>query len=194
MKKVILALLAAVALPFAAQAQVVDAVQADGFGLKLVYPAVHAENAKAQEMINKDIAAYVDGMKAKYDARKNVSMSYAAKFEDEKYVSLVMSTSVMEQGAANPENFEHGVVYSKVTGERVPLGRAREESEEGRLEALQSGGQGARVQRRVRSRKAERRVLSCRRQDGGRDLSAGRPGSLFRGRCARDLETSLIAA
>lgn len=123
MKKVILALLAAGALPFAAQAQVVDAVQADGFGLKLVYPAVHAENAKAQEMINKDIAAYVDGMKAKYDARKNVSMSYAAKFEDEKYVSLVMSTSVMEQGAANPENFEHGVVYSKVTGERVPLGR-----------------------------------------------------------------------
>ncbi|WOL39282.1 hypothetical protein RAH42_09015 [Pyramidobacter sp. YE332] len=121
MKKAILALLAAAALPFAAQAQVVDAVQADGFGLKLVYPAVHVENAKVQEMINKDIAAYVDGMKAKYDAQNDVSMSYAAKFEDKKYVSLVMSASVMERGAANPENFEHGVVYSKVTGERVPL-------------------------------------------------------------------------
>ncbi|MDY3212231.1 hypothetical protein, partial [Pyramidobacter sp.] len=79
MKKAILALLAAAALPFAAQAQVVDAVQADGFGLKLVYPAVHVENAKAQEMINRDIAVYVDGMKAKYDAQNDVSMSYAAK-------------------------------------------------------------------------------------------------------------------
>lgn len=56
MKKIFFALLAAAALPFASQAQVVDAVQSDGFGLKLVYPAVHLENAEAQSMINKDIA------------------------------------------------------------------------------------------------------------------------------------------
>lgn len=121
MKKAILALLAAAVLPFAAQAQVVDAVQADGFGLRLVYPAVHVENAKAQEMINKDVAAYVDSVKAKYEGGNEVSMNYAAKFEDKKYVSVVMSTSIMEPGAANPENFEHGVVYSKATGERMPL-------------------------------------------------------------------------
>lgn len=121
MKKAILALLAAAVLPFAAQAQVVDAVQADGFGLRLVYPAVHVENAKAQEMINKDVAAYVDSVKAKYEGGNEVSMNYAAKFEDKKYVSVVMSTSIMGPGAANPENFEHGVVYSKATGERMPL-------------------------------------------------------------------------
>lgn len=121
MKKAIFALLAAAALPFATQAQVVDAVQNDGFGLKLVYPAVHVENAKAQEAINRDIAAYVDSMKAKYEGQNEVSMNYATKFEDKKYVSLVMSTSVMAPGAAHPENFEHGAVYSKATGERMPL-------------------------------------------------------------------------
>lgn len=123
MKKIFFALLAAAALPFAAQAQVVDAVQSDGFGLKLVYPAVHLENAEAQSMINKDIAEYVNGVKAKYTDHTDVSMTYALKFEDKNYVSLVLSSTVTERGAANGESYDHGAVYSKSTGERLPLSR-----------------------------------------------------------------------
>ena len=47
--------LALLAMPFTAQAEVREAGLVDGFGMSLIYPAVHTKNIAAENAINKDI-------------------------------------------------------------------------------------------------------------------------------------------
>ena len=64
--KHIAASLALLAMPFTAQAEVREAGLVDGFGMSLIYPAVHTKNVAAENAINKDIRGYVRRMKDLY--------------------------------------------------------------------------------------------------------------------------------
>ena len=60
--------LALLAMPFTAQAEVREAGLVDGFGMSLIYPAVHTKNIAAENAINKDITGYVRRMKELYES------------------------------------------------------------------------------------------------------------------------------
>lgn len=66
--KHIIAGLALLAMPFTAQAEVREAGLVDGFGMSLIYPAVHTKNIAAENAINKDITGYVRRMKELYES------------------------------------------------------------------------------------------------------------------------------
>ena len=86
--------LALLAMPFTAQAEVREAVLVDGFGMSLIYPAVHTKNIAAENAINKDITGYVRRMKELYESgeKQEVYMTYTTKYEDEDLVSIVLET------------------------------------------------------------------------------------------------------
>lgn len=117
--KHIAAALVLLALPFTAQAEVRDAMMVDGFGMNLMYPAVHTENAAAENAINKDIKGYVRRMKDLYESgeKQDVYMSYTTKYEDEDLVSIVLETAAIKEGMADGNTQVHGLVYNKKTGD-----------------------------------------------------------------------------
>ena len=111
--------LALLAMPFTAQAEVREAGLVDGFGMSLIYPAVHTKNIAAENAINKDITGYVRRMKELYESgeKQEVYMTYTTKYEDEDLVSIVLETSSINEGMADRNAQAYGLVYNKKTGE-----------------------------------------------------------------------------
>ena len=101
--------LALLAMPFTAQAEVREAGLVDGFGMSLIYPAVHTKNIAAENAINKDITGYVRRMKELYESGE--------KQEDEDLVSIVLETSSINEGMADRNAQAYGLVYNKKTGD-----------------------------------------------------------------------------
>lgn len=124
MKKLIAAFLLAAA-PFVASAQVTDAVTSDGFGLNLVYPAVHVRNVAAEDAINKDIKMYVRDLVSLYQdgTEKEVYMMYDRHYEDANIVSLVMESIVLRPSMANGERRVWGATYNKLSGDLLRMSR-----------------------------------------------------------------------
>ena len=111
--------LALLAMPFTAQAEVREAGLVDGFGMSLIYPAVHTKNIAAENVINKDITGYVRRMKELYESgeKQEVYMTYTTKYEDEDLVSIVLETSSINEGMADRNAQAYGLVYNKKTGD-----------------------------------------------------------------------------
>ncbi len=108
------------ATPFSVHANVTDAIMADGFGMKLAYPAVHTGNAASENAINKDIRHYAREMQDVYEGGKDeVYMTYSVKYESEDIVSIVLETAVTDRQMANPDAKAYGLVYNKKTGDLI---------------------------------------------------------------------------
>ena len=90
--------------------------------LSLKYPLVYLKNNEVQNKINTDIANYVYKFKNEYDNGDfiNGRMRYDIKYEDEDYISIILSFYKYTGGV---HGFIHGkaIVYSKKTGEVIPL-------------------------------------------------------------------------
>lgn len=91
--------------------------------LKLEYPLVYLESQSAQMAINTDIASYVDQFKTSYSkgAFYEGKMTYVVKYEDNQYLSLVLTAYFYYAGAAHGHYYDYGLVYNKDTGERIPI-------------------------------------------------------------------------
>lgn len=90
--------------------------------LSLKYPLVYLENKEVQEKINRSISNYVYNFKSKYDNGDfiNGRMRYKVKYEDEEYISLILTFSEYT-GGAHDTYYGKGIVYSKKTGNIIPL-------------------------------------------------------------------------
>ena len=127
--KHIIAGLALLAMPFTAQAEVREAGLVDGFGMSLIYPAVHTKNIAAENAINKDITGYVRRMKELYESgeKQEVYMTYTTKYEDEDLVSIVLETSSVNEGMADRNAQAYGLVYNKKTGDLLRMTGERQD-------------------------------------------------------------------
>lgn len=90
--------------------------------LSLKYPLVYLENKGVQEKINRSISNYVYNFKSKYDNGDfiNGRMRYDIKYEDEEYISLIL-TFYEYTGGAHGSLYGKAIVYSKKTGDIIPL-------------------------------------------------------------------------
>ena len=92
--------------------------------LSISYPLVYTDNAESQELINSDIANFVYDIKDRYDSGDyySANMKYDTTYEDNNVVSIVLKTYVVRYpGAAHGMSWNSGLVYNKITGERIPL-------------------------------------------------------------------------
>ena len=91
--------------------------------LDLKYPLVYMDNIEVQNKINTDIAKKVYELKMDYDKGKFYSgwMRYKIKYEDNQYLSLVLTCYRYNLGAGHGMYYGYGLVYNKNTGERIPL-------------------------------------------------------------------------
>lgn len=121
-KKVCALVLAGLVMTLPTYAQVVTGSQEDA-NLKLNYPLVYTKNQAAQNTINEDIATYVLAAKADYYNKHiyKVSQTYKVTYEDDQVVSILLTTSHYHKGAAHSLYSTRGLVYNKVTGQRIPL-------------------------------------------------------------------------
>lgn len=121
-EKVCALALASLVTTLPAYAQVVTGSQEDG-NLSLKYPLVYTDNEAAQASINGDIATYVLAAKDDYYNKHiyKVSQSYKVTYEDDQVVSILLTTSHYHMGAAHSLYSTRGLVYNKVTGQRIPL-------------------------------------------------------------------------
>lgn len=120
-KNILLGTALSLVIPFAASAQVVDAVQVDGFGLSLKYPAIHTQKDTVDTVINKDIRMSIDNVKTNYEKNTydNVAMDYVTTFENANYVSIITNTTYQSKKLAHPENIQETMIFDKTTGQRV---------------------------------------------------------------------------
>lgn len=104
-----------------ANAYVVEQTQVDG-NMKLSYPLVYESNQDVQHKINTDIASYVVAEKAYYEsgAAQSVDLSYEVAYEDDDYLSIILTPYHYTGGAHGMYN-RIGRVYNKHTGDVVPL-------------------------------------------------------------------------
>ena len=91
--------------------------------LNLSYPLVYLDDKIAQDKINTDIAKYVYELKGRYDNGEfyNGWMKYKVMYEDDKYLSIILTRYFYWAGAAHGLYTEKGVVYNKYTGDKIPL-------------------------------------------------------------------------
>lgn len=91
--------------------------------LDLKYPLVYMNNIEMQNKINTDIAKKVYELKMDYDKGDFYSgwMRYKIKYEDNQYLSLVLTCYRYNLGAAHGMYYGYGLLYNKNTGERIPL-------------------------------------------------------------------------
>lgn len=91
--------------------------------LKLQYPLVYLNDQQAQDKINTDIAKYVYAFKGSYDNGDfyQGNMRYEIKYEDDKYLSLLLKSYSYNVGAVHGYTVNTGLVYDKTTGNRVPF-------------------------------------------------------------------------
>ena len=119
-KQVVLGSLISLMIPMAASAQVVDALQVDGFGLALKYPAIHTEKSTVDNVINKDIRFTVNEAKAKYENNQydTVLMDYVTSFENTRYVSGIIESTYQDPKLAHPITGAQGFIFDKTNGQR----------------------------------------------------------------------------
>ena len=93
-------------------AKVVTGSQSDA-NLDLKYPLVYTDNNYAQQAINTDM--YYN--KHVYQ----VAQSYKVTYEDSQVVSILLTTYYYNAGAVHGMYKTKGLVYDKITGQRIPL-------------------------------------------------------------------------
>ena len=121
-KKLCMASMLGVMLTVPTYATVVTGSQSD-VNLDLKYPLVYTDHAYAQRVINTDIANYVLEAKDMYYNQHiyQVSQNYKVTYEDSQVVSILLTTYYYYAGAAHGMYNTRGLVYNKVTGQRIPL-------------------------------------------------------------------------
>ncbi len=117
-----LCLAALCAMPFASQANVATYKMADNV-TTILYPVVQIQNMRAQQIINNDLKQYFVVSPQNLAANDVVEkqLFFTVKYEDNQWLSLVIHDYTYTRGAAHGMRIDKGLVYNKMTGERVPL-------------------------------------------------------------------------
>ena len=121
-KKTLLALGLCLAVSASALAAVTEKVE-QGNKYKLSYPVFKLENRAAAKAINKDINRMVLEQKklakSKDPSYVEVGTNYEIFGETDDYVNIIF-VKWDYMGGAHGMHYDHGLVYSKTTGERLP--------------------------------------------------------------------------
>lgn len=121
-KKTLLALGLCLAVSASAWAAVTEKVE-QGNKYKLSYPVFKLENRAAAKAINKDIKRMVLEQKklakSKDPSYVEVGTNYEIFGETDDYVNIIF-VKWDYMGGAHGMHYDHGLVYSKTTGERLP--------------------------------------------------------------------------
>ena len=121
-KKTLLALGLCLAVSASAVAAVTEKVE-QGNKYKLSYPVFKLENRAAAKAINKDIKRMVLEQKklakSKDPSYVEVGTNYEVFGETDDYVNIIF-VKWDYMGGAHGMHYDHGLVYSKTTGERLP--------------------------------------------------------------------------
>ena len=121
-KKTLLALGLCLAVSASALAAVTEKVE-QGNKYKLSYPVFKLENRAAAKAINKDIKRMVLEQKklakSKDPSYVEVGTNYEIFSETDDYVNIIF-VKWDYMGGAHGMHYDHGLVYSKATGERLP--------------------------------------------------------------------------
>ena len=121
-KKALLALGLCLAVSASALAAVTEKVE-EGNKYKLSYPVFKLENRAAAKAINKDIKRMVLEQKklakSKDPSYVEVGTNYEIFGETDDYVNIIF-VKWNYMGGAHGMHYDHGLVYSKTTGERLP--------------------------------------------------------------------------
>ena len=121
-KKTLLALGLCLAVSASALAAVTEKVE-QGNKYKLSYPVFKLENRAAAKAINKDIKKMVLEQKklakSKDPSYVEVGTNYEIFGETDDYVNIIF-VKWDYMGGAHGMHYDHGLVYSKTTGERLP--------------------------------------------------------------------------
>ena len=121
-KKTLLALGLCLAVSASALAAVTEKVE-QGNKYKLSYPVFKLENRAAAKAINKDIKKMVLEQKklakSKDPSYVEVGTNYEVFGETDDYVNIIF-VKWDYMGGAHGMHYDHGLVYSKTTGERLP--------------------------------------------------------------------------
>ena len=121
-KKALLALGLCLAVSASALAAVTEKVE-QGNKYKLSYPVFKLENRAAAKAINKDIKRMVLEQKklakSKDPSYVEVGTNYEIFSETDAYVNIIF-VKWDYMGGAHGMHYDHGLVYSKTTGERLP--------------------------------------------------------------------------
>lgn len=121
-KKALLALGLCLAVSASALAAVTEKVE-QGNKYKLSYPVFKLENRAAAKAINKDIKKMVLEQKklakSKDPSYVEVGTNYEIFSETDDYVNIIF-VKWDYMGGAHGMHYDHGLVYSKTTGERLP--------------------------------------------------------------------------
>ena len=121
-KKTLLALGLCLAVSASALAAVTEKVE-QGNKYKLSYPVFKLENRAAAKAINKDIKKMVleqkKLVKSKDPSYVEVGTNYEIFSETDAYVNIIF-VKWDYMGGAHGMHYDHGLVYSKTTGERLP--------------------------------------------------------------------------
>lgn len=86
------------------------------------YPIVYTENAVAQNKINSDLYRYIEKFRIDYRNGEFIDgkFTYELRFENADYVSLILQDSRWLGGMHGHTRYI-GLVYSKHSGEKIPL-------------------------------------------------------------------------
>ncbi|HIU64269.1 MAG TPA: hypothetical protein IAB06_04430 [Candidatus Avacidaminococcus intestinavium] len=109
------------ALPVSAQENPAVLVQKD---IVIKYPVITTNNLAMSKLINEDIQKEADSLYKKFQDGEYISagMNYEVTYEDENVVSVLLKYyGLPELRMAHGMNWETGLVYNKLTGERIPL-------------------------------------------------------------------------
>lgn len=95
----------------------------NGVNYKMSYPIVYTNNKAVQDKINQDIYHYIAAFRDDYNAGKFYKgwFSYELKLETDDYISLTITDSRYNMGAAHSHETVYGIVYDKHTGRKLPL-------------------------------------------------------------------------
>ena len=121
-KKLCMTSMLGVMLAVPTYATVVTGSQSD-VNMELKYPLVYTNNMFAQKAINTDIANYVLYAKSVYYDQHayQVKQNYKVTYEDDQVVSILLTTYHYHSGSAHGMYNTKGLVYNKITGQRIPL-------------------------------------------------------------------------
>ncbi len=92
--------------------------------MQLSYPKLYAETQNATQKMNEDIQRQLAPMQADYAAGRlqALHVTYKVTYSDAQKVSIIMHTYWVRQGSSLMEYKDMGLVYNKITGDRLALG------------------------------------------------------------------------
>ena len=101
----------------------VEGVHEERTNWRLTYPVVTTEDPRAQENIRKDLARYIDALRADFDQGKYYSCggNYKVHYEDDDILSISLYMTRYPFRANGNHTRSIDIVYDKRTGERIPL-------------------------------------------------------------------------